>query len=765
MFTNLAIFTLIATAATAFGYAGLVLYTVSRVEKQPARSWFLAYLIFSIVLLLTQAAAMFNWQYRNVGSSLPVIFSYWLSLGLLGVTSAQFARQKRPFGWLPACCLPALAILAVEWLRIFPAMYPYSWLQAVLGPQPLLPIGALFAWAFGFAVLFGMLLLKANRLSLPLHANRLLWWAGSILVIALGEATAVLLPTPLAIAGLFVRWLGVACLAYALGVTELVDIRHLLRTGFGYAILVVITTSVILLGITVGTTILADKTLQGWRALALLLFFAFSLAIIFQFLRQITNSLIEQLILRFNFEPTQITTQYARRIANILEYEDLAVAVAETLQKNVNARAGALLLLTADASRTVYVEVFPGSPKVPTTPFQFNAANPFLQIPLRSRQPVLQYAVDVNAEYRALTVVEREWLTLLRMDVFVPIFDGNEMIGMIAVGPNLRGDPFRQREFELMMAIAEQTTVALKNARLFAAQRQLNAEMQKLNEDLRDSNQQLAEMDRVKTDFLTIASHELRTPLTQVRGFTDVLDTLNDSNVLTPKQIGDITQSLLRACDRLDAVIGQMLDVSQIDVEAMQLKFVETTLDAVLRLAIEPYADAIRERQQTLKVRGLRGLPTLLIDFQRMVQAFGHLVSNAIKYTPDKGLVDITALLLPATAEQPESVKISIRDSGVGIDPKYHHLIFEKFFRIGSTALHSTSTTNFMGAGPGLGLPIARGVIEGHGGKIWVESLGFDKDACPGTTFHILLPLRPPNIPRNSKFSLDPNGRIPNESN
>jgi len=64
-----------------------------------------------------------------------------------------------------------------------------------------------------------------------------------------------------------------------------------------------------------------------------------------------------------------------------------------------------------------------------------------------------------------------------------------------------------------------------------------------------------------------------------------------------------------------------------------------------------------------------------------------------------------------------------------------------------------------------LGLPIARGVIEGHGGKIWVESLGFDKDACPGTTFHILLPLRPPNIPRNSKFSLDPNGRIPNESN
>ena len=74
------------------------------------------------------------------------------------------------------------------------------------------------------------------------------------------------------------------------------------------------------------------------------------------------------------------------------------------------------------------------------------------------------------------------------------------------------------------------------------------------------------------------------------------------------------------------------------------------------------------------------------------------------------------------------------------------NFIFEKFFRVGSVALHSTGATKFKGAGPGLGLPIARGIIEGHGGRIWVESDGYDEEKYPGTTFHIVLPIRPAAI-------------------
>jgi signal transduction histidine kinase len=87
---------------------------------------------------------------------------------------------------------------------------------------------------------------------------------------------------------------------------------------------------------------------------------------------------------------------------------------------------------------------------------------------------------------------------------------------------------------------------------------------------------------------------------------------------------------------------------------------------------------------------------------------------------------------------------VEIKDTGIGIDPKNHDLIFEKFFRVSDPGLHSTGATKFMGAGPGLGLTIARGVIEGHGGRIWVESSGYDQEKLPGSTFFIVLPVSPP---------------------
>ncbi|MCK4975951.1 MAG: HAMP domain-containing histidine kinase, partial [Anaerolineales bacterium] len=86
-------------------------------------------------------------------------------------------------------------------------------------------------------------------------------------------------------------------------------------------------------------------------------------------------------------------------------------------------------------------------------------------------------------------------------------------------------------------------------------------------------------------------------------------------------------------------------------------------------------------------------------------------------------------------------------DTGIGINPVDHDIIFEKFGRLGKVSLHSTSKTNFKGGGPGLGLPITKGIIEAHGGTIWVESDGYDEVEFPGTTFHIMLPIlkQPPD--------------------
>jgi signal transduction histidine kinase len=207
-----------------------------------------------------------------------------------------------------------------------------------------------------------------------------------------------------------------------------------------------------------------------------------------------------------------------------------------------------------------------------------------------------------------------------------------------------------------------------------------------------------------------------------------------------------VAASLGRACERLEQVIGQMLDVSQIDTAVMAFRYDTVTLAEVVEAALHPLRTAIHERRLELILQGLDEAPALFADGPRLTQTFGALIGNAVKYTPDGGHIEVTALHMAGEAARPEAVEVVVADTGVGIDPKYHELIFEKFFRVGSAALHSTGSTKFMGAGPGLGLPLARGVVQGHGGRIWVESAGFNMERLPGSRFHVWLPLRPPEL-------------------
>lgn len=124
------------------------------------------------------------------------------------------------------------------------------------------------------------------------------------------------------------------------------------------------------------------------------------------------------------------------------------------------------------------------------------------------------------------------------------------------------------------------------------------------------------------------------------------------------------------------------------------------------------------------------------MDAARIMQAIRNILNNAVKYTPDGGKITIDGRILPGLIE------IIISDTGIGISTENQAIIFDKFGQLGSIELHSSGKTKFKGGGPGLGLPIARGILEAHGGSIWVESDRYDEQNCPGTTFHVLIPIR-----------------------
>jgi signal transduction histidine kinase len=121
---------------------------------------------------------------------------------------------------------------------------------------------------------------------------------------------------------------------------------------------------------------------------------------------------------------------------------------------------------------------------------------------------------------------------------------------------------------------------------------------------------------------------------------------------------------------------------------------------------------------------------------------FSQLINNAIKYTPDGGHIEITGQVHAESSGL--FVEVTVEDNGIGIDQDDQHRIFDKFYRTGDLMKHSTGKTKFKGAGPGLGLSLVKGIVDAHSGRVWVESRGHDEEACPGSSFHVLLPVRPP---------------------
>jgi signal transduction histidine kinase len=230
----------------------------------------------------------------------------------------------------------------------------------------------------------------------------------------------------------------------------------------------------------------------------------------------------------------------------------------------------------------------------------------------------------------------------------------------------------------------------------------------------------------------------LRTPLSQVSGYSQMLAEDAGSN----PHLAVFIEGLLKGASRLTEIVDVMLDVSRMDVGALTLNRSSVEISEVIGSAAKEWEAALRERGHTLATEGLKDLPALEGDRDRLHQAFSQLINNAIKYTPDGGRIEVSGQV--HAESNGLFMEIIVKDNGIGVDPEDQHKIFDKFYRTGDLMKHSTGKTKFKGAGPGLGLSLVKGIIDAHSGRIWVESAGHNEENCPGSSFHVLLPLHAP---------------------
>lgn len=255
-----------------------------------------------------------------------------------------------------------------------------------------------------------------------------------------------------------------------------------------------------------------------------------------------------------------------------------------------------------------------------------------------------------------------------------------------------------------------------------------------LSSELEKMNRVVERLDKSKSDFVAVAAHEFKTPLTLIEGYTAMIGELLPPEM---EQIQALLNGAQNGLHRLRDLVNDMLDVSMIDNNMLPLNMQPVWLNRMFKLLKAELQPILEQRRQDLDILPFEGADKLLFaDPGRLYQAFKNIVNNGIKFTPDGGRITIGGRLLPGFVE------VTIADTGIGIALEDQDVVFEKFGQLGNVSLHSSGKTKFKGGGAGMGLPIAKGIIEAHGGSIWVESPGYDEKICPGSTFHILLPLR-----------------------
>jgi signal transduction histidine kinase len=570
----------------------------------------------------------------------------------------------------------------------------------------------------------------------PLYRNRLTYWLPFFFLIIINDVfiffKAPLFGNPLRLAA---AWL----MGYVVLTHNMPDARQIIRRALIY----VITTLLIVLFYVAGFTLSQSlfRAVPNFNPLLVGALIALVLATLFTPLLSLVRRWVDSFLHLEQFDASRTLREYGESISNILEMQRLASVAVGLIIESLGITRGFLFLVDQDPAqdeRKVYfLRAVRSAGERKIKPGILPETSPIVQYLTREQRPLLQYDMDLLPSFRSITRPEREWFNATQSEVYVPIFAKRRWIGLLAFGPKLSGNRYTEQDLVTLSALANQTAVALENARLVENLVHLNQELRQAYHSLDRANRDLERIDRTKSDFISIASHELRTPLTVMRGYTEML--MEDTSL--NQDIQTIMKGLHDGTMRLHEIMDSMFDIAQIDSRTLQLNLQAVDVADLVREVCFGLTKQFSERSQSLSI-DLPALPNIKADPNILHKVFFHVVTNAIKFTPNEGKITITGQTLePGSADAPEGgVQITVSDTGVGVAPEYRELIFTKFYQPGELGKHSTSKSRFKGGGAGLGLALAKGIVEAHGGRIWVQSPGYDEVNFPGSKFHVLLP-------------------------
>ena len=320
-------------------------------------------------------------------------------------------------------------------------------------------------------------------------------------------------------------------------------------------------------------------------------------------------------------------------------------------------------------------------------------------------------------------IQEYDFSVLQYDNMFAPITLNDEFFGFTEI---YREKPFTTEDATCFQTLVQQVTIPLQSA--------------SFTQELKATNRKLQKLERLKSEFISIVSHELRTPLTAIKNAMDI--------ILSGKA-GDMTENIekfvsmgKRNAIRLSGIINDLLDISKIEAGKMDFKFELIHVGPVIEYVKNNLSEVAKEKNLTIKYIPSDEEVEVYADSNRLEQVLTNLVSNAIKFTPDAGEIEITSKVVNARELQYDNcfeedikklqgnyLQVCVEDHGIGIERKDLNHVFDKFAQI------ENSLSRKVG-GSGLGLPIARQLMEAHNGAIWCDS-----EINKGSRFYFVIPI------------------------
>ena len=308
------------------------------------------------------------------------------------------------------------------------------------------------------------------------------------------------------------------------------------------------------------------------------------------------------------------------------------------------------------------------------------------------------------------TADQIEKITGIKTILTYPLFIEGKELGALTVGIPKKEKELSRPEQESLDELINVVAVALDRARL--------------HDELRQANEQLKALDKLKDDFVSLASHELRTPMTAIKSYTWLVLN-NKAGPLDPKA-KEYIDRVYQSSERLIHLVNDMLDISRIESGRVQLRIVPFDVSKLFEDIKNEFQARVAEKSLMLETTCDTTI-TVQGDREKIHQVLENLIGNSLKFTPPEGKIVVSAKRVDSTIE------VSVHDTGKGIDPQDKQRLFKKFGSI------TTSLISIPEKSTGLGLYICKQYVELHGGKIWAES-----QEGKGSTFTFTLPIAPP---------------------